>query len=149
MRQISLTLHVMSVLKIGHPWSLTSGSERERLLALAAVGISTNRPLLGVAIILRGNDRGARELRRAFPQHRRLIERVCGLSRDLDQRLPGRRETEHPTGQKTHRTSRASASESALQAARQAISELGPYAKREALLTRADAIWKRSSGIEY
>ena len=149
LRRISLTLHVMSVLKIRHPWSLTSGSEGERLLALAAVGISTNRPLLGVAIILRGNDRGARELRRAFPQHRRLIERVCGLSRDLDQRLPGRRETEHPTGQKTHGTSRASASESALQAARQAISELGSDAKREALLTRADAIWKRASGIEH
>lgn len=149
LRRISLTLQVMSVLKIGHPWSLTSGSERERLPALAAVGISTNRPLLGVAIILRGNHRGTRELRRAFPQHRRLIERVCGLSRDLNQRLPGRRETEHPTGQKTHRTSRTSASESALQAARQAISELGPDAKREALLSRADAIWKRSSGIEY
>lgn len=126
LRRISLTLHVMSVLKIGHPWSLTSGSEGERLLALAAVVISTNRPLLGVAIILRGNDWGARELRRAFPQHRRLIKRVCGLSRDLDQRLPGRRETEHPTGQKTHGTSRASASESALQAARQAISSLDP-----------------------
>ncbi|MGN7871144.1 TniQ family protein [Paracoccus sp. 22332] len=149
LRRISLTLHVMSVLKIGHLWSLTSGSERERLLALAAVGIGTTRPLLGAAIILRGNDRGARELRRAFPQHRRLIERVCGLSRDLVQRLPGRSETEHPTGQKTHGTSRASASESALQAARQAISELGPDAKREALLTRADAIWKRSSGIEH
>lgn len=149
LRRISLTLQVMSVLKIGHPWSLTSGSERERLLALAAVGISTNRPLLGVAIILRGNHRATRELRRAFPQHRRLIERVCGLSRDLDQRLPGRRETEHPTGQKTHRTSRAIVSESALQAARQAISELGPDAKREALLTRADAIWTRSSGVKF
>lgn len=40
--------------------------------------------------------------------------------------------------------SRPSASESALQAARQTISEIGVGANREALLTRADAIWKTS-----
>lgn len=149
LRRVDLTLHLMAVLKIGNLGALTSGNERERLMVLAAVGVSVTRPILGVAIILRVNERMVLELRRAFPQHRRLIERVRGLSRDLDQRLPGRRETEHPTGQKTHETSRASASERALQAARQAISELGPDAKREALLTRADAIWKRSSGIEH
>ncbi len=149
LRRVDLTLHLMAVLKIGNLGALTSGNERERLMALAAVGVSVTRPILGVAIILRGNERMVLELRRAFPQHRRLIERVRGLSLELDQRLPGRRETEHPTGQKTHGTSRASASESALRAARQAISELGLGAKRESLLTRADAIWKRSSGTEH
>jgi len=62
------SLQVMSVLKIGRLWSLTSGNKRERLLALAAVGIGTTRPLLGAGIILRGNDRAARELSRVFPQ---------------------------------------------------------------------------------
>ena len=147
LRRIGMTLQVMSVLKIGHLWSLTSVSERERLLALAAVGIGTTRPLLGATIILRGNDRGARELRRAFPQHRRVIEQARGLSQDLGQRFPGRRKTEHPT-RKTHGTSPPSASVSALQAARQAISELGAGANREALLTRADAIWKSSDGVK-
>ncbi|WP_223145489.1 hypothetical protein, partial [Aquicoccus porphyridii] len=117
------------------------------LPALAAVDIGTTRPLLGATIILRGNDRGARELRRAFPQHRRVIEQARGLSQDLGQRFPGRRKTEHPT-RKTHETSPPSASVSALQAARQAISELGAGANREALLTRADAIWKSSDGVK-
>ncbi len=148
LRRIGMTLQVMSVLKIGHLWSLTSGNESERLLALAAVGIGTTRPLLGAAIILRGNDRGARELRRDFPQHSRAIERIRRLSKDLEQWLPERRETEPPSRQETHGMSRPIASESALQAARQAITELGPDANRQALLARADAIWKRSSGAK-
>lgn len=148
LRRVDLTLHLMAVMEIGHLWAPTSGSERERLMALAGIGISVTRPILGAAIILRGNERMVLELRRAFPQHRRVIERARGLSRDLGQRLPGRWESEHPTGQKTHGTSRPSASESALQAARQAISELGADANRQALLTRADAIWKGSVGVK-
>ncbi|MFD2857799.1 TniQ family protein [Seohaeicola zhoushanensis] len=147
LRRVDLTLHLIAVLKIGNLGALTSGNERARFMALAAVGLSVTRPLVGAAIILRGNDRAAQELRRVFPQHRRVIERVRALSRDLDQRLPGRTETEHPTGQKTHGTSRPSVSESALQAARQAISELGAGANREALLARADAIWKSTGGV--
>ncbi|MCG7626086.1 hypothetical protein [Epibacterium sp. Ofav1-8] len=138
----------MSVLKIGHLWSLTSGNESERLLALAAVGIGTTRPLLGAAIILRGNDQAAQELRRVFPQHRRVIERIRGLSQNLGKRLPGWWETEHPARQETPGSSHTNTSETALQAARQAISELGADANREALLARADAIWKRSSGAK-
>lgn len=146
---MDLTLHLMSVLEIGNLGSLTSGNGRERLIALAAVGIGVTRPLLGAAVILRGNDRAVRRLRRAFPQHRRLIERIHELSQDLDRRLPGRRETEHPPEQEELGTSRSRASESALRSARQAISELGSEADRQALLARADAIWKLSSGVEY
>jgi hypothetical protein len=149
LRRIGLTLHVMTVLGIGHLGSLTSGNARERLMALAAVSVGTTRPLLGSAIILRGNDRVVRELRRAFPQHRQVIERVRGLSRDLDRRLPERWETRHRTGQETHGMSYPSVSESALKAARQAISELGPDANRQALLMRANAIWRRRSGDEH
>ena len=148
LRRIGLTLQVMSVLKIGHLWSLTSGSERERLLALAAVDVGTTRPLLGAAIILRGNNRGARELRRVFPQHRQVIERIRRLSQELDRRLLGQRETGHATAQETHGMSQPNASESALLAARQAIFELGPGANRQALLARADAIWKHSGGAK-
>lgn len=147
-RRMDLTLHVMAVLEIGHLGSLTSGNERERLLALSAVGVGMTRPLLGAAIILRGNGRAVRELRRAFPQHRLVIERIRGLSQDLDRRLPGPRETGHPTAQETHGMSRPRASQGALEAARQAISELGADANRSALLTHADAIWKRSGGVK-
>ena len=96
LRRISLALQVMSVLKIGRLWSLTSGNKRERLLALAAVGIGTTRPLLAAAIILRENDRAVRELSRVLPQHRRVIERICGLSQDLGRPLPGLSKTGHP-----------------------------------------------------
>lgn len=147
LRRVDLTMHLMAVLEIGNLRALTSGNERERLMALAAVGVSVTRPVLGAAIILRGNERMVFELRRAFPQHRRVIEQARGLSQDLGQRFPGRRKTEHPT-RKTHGTSPPSASVSALQAVRQAISELGAGANREALLTRADAIWKSSDGVK-
>lgn len=148
LRRISMILQAMSVLKIGHLWSLKSGSDRERLLALAAVYVGMTYPLLGAGIILRGNDRGLRELRRVFPQHRRVIERIRRVSQGLDRGLPERRETEHPPRNATHRSSRPNVSQSALQAARQAITEFGPDATRQALLTRADAIWKRSLGAK-
>ncbi len=102
LRRIDLTVHLMTVLGTGHLGSLTSRNEHERLLALAAVNVGTTRPLLGAAIILRGNDRAARELRRVFPQHRRVIERIRGLSQDLDRRLPRLSETGHPTRHETH-----------------------------------------------
>lgn len=148
-RRVNLTMQVMSVLKIGHLWSLTSGNEHEMLLALAAINVGTTRPLVGAAIILRGNDRATQELRRVFPQHRRVIERIRGLSQDLDRRRPERRETGRPPEQEELRTSKSRASERALKRARQAISELGPDANRQALLTRTGAIWKRSSSIEH
>ncbi|WP_157769936.1 TniQ family protein [Ruegeria profundi] len=148
LNRISLTLQVISVLKIGRLWSLTSGNKRERLMALAAVGIGTTRPLLGAAIILRGNDPAARELSRVFPEHREMIERIRGLSQDLGRPLPRLVETVHPTGHEAHGLCRPRVSESALQAARQAISELGADANRQALLMRADTIWKRSSGVK-
>lgn len=88
------------------------------MLALAAVNVGTTRPLLGAAIILRGNDRAARELHRVFLQHRRVIERIGELTQDLDRRLPELCEIEHPTGYETYGSCRSNASESALQAAR-------------------------------
>lgn len=148
LRRMDLTLHLMTVLEIGNLGSLTSGNERERLIALAMVGVAVTRPLLGAAIILRGNVRAVRELRRVFPQHRQVIERIRGLSRDLDRRFPGRSEARHPTRQETHGMSHPFASESALKAARQAISELGSDANRQALLARADAIWRRSNSVK-
>lgn len=148
LRRIELTLHFVSMLGVGHSASVISANERERLMALAAVDVGTTRPLLGAAIILRGNDRAVRELRRVFPRHRLVIERVRRLSQDLDRRLPGWREVEHVPQQETHETSRPDASESALKAARQAIFELGSDANRQALLMRADAIWRRSRGVQ-
>lgn len=148
LRRMDLTLSIVSILGVGNSASVISMNELERLMALAAVGVGMTRPLLGAAIMLRGNGQVVRELRRVFPQHRRVIERVRGLSRDLDQQLTGLRETGHPTGQETHGMSRPNASESALRAARQAISELGHDANRQALLARADAIWTRSSGVK-
>ena len=76
-------------------------------------------------------------------------ERIRGLSQDLDRRLPGLSETGHPTGHETHGSCRSNASESALQAARQAISELGHDANHQALLKRADAIWRRPGGDKF
>lgn len=68
LHRTDMILHVMTVLGIGHLGSLTSGNERERLMALAAVGVGMTRPLLGAAIIVRGNDRVLRELRRVLPR---------------------------------------------------------------------------------
>ena len=149
LRRIDLTLRVVSLLGAGRSASFISANARERLVALATIGVGMTRPLLGAAIILRGNDQVVRELRRVFPRHRRVIEKIRRLSRDLDRRLPGRREAAHVHKQETHGISHpSSASASALLAARQAISELGPNANRQALLTRADAIWKRSDGFK-
>ena len=148
LRRMDLTLSVVSMPGVGNSASVISANERERFMALAAVGVGLTRPLLGAAIMLRGNGQVVRELRRVFPQHRRVIERIIGLSRDLDQRLTGVRETAHPTGQETYGMSRPTASESALQAARQAISELGHNANPQALLARADAIRTRSSEVK-
>lgn len=146
--RMDLTLHVASMLDVGRSASVISANERERLMALAAVGVGMTRPLLGAAIILRGNNRAVRELRRAFPRHRRVIERIRRLSEDLDRRLPDRPEADHAPKQEPRETSRQGGSERALQAARQAIAELGPDANRQALLTRADAIWRLSSSVK-
>jgi hypothetical protein len=148
LRRVDLTLHLIAALEIGNLGALTSGNERERLMALAAVGVGVTRPILGAAIMLRGNRQAVRELRRAFPQHRRVIERVRGLSRDLGLRLPGRWETKPPPEQEEHKSSKSRVSESALRAARQAISELGSEADRQALLARADAIWRSSDVVK-
>ncbi|MBR9851948.1 MAG: hypothetical protein GYB27_21500 [Rhodobacteraceae bacterium] len=66
----------MSILGGGHSGSVISGNAHERLMALGAVCVGMTRPLLGTDIILRGDGRVDRELRRAFPQHRRVIERI-------------------------------------------------------------------------
>lgn len=63
---MALTLHVVSILGVGHSAPVVSANERERLMALAAIGVGMTRPLLGAAIILRGNDRVLRELRGSF-----------------------------------------------------------------------------------
>ncbi|OYX40823.1 MAG: hypothetical protein B7Z02_17785 [Rhodobacterales bacterium 32-67-9] len=73
---MDLTLHVVSMLGASHSASVISANGRERMIALAAVGVGMTRPLLGAAIILRGNDRVLRELRRVFPRHRQVIERI-------------------------------------------------------------------------
>lgn len=145
---MDLTLHVVSMLDVGRSASVISANERERLIALTAVDVGMTRPLLSAAIILRRNGLAVREQRRAFPQHARMFERIRALSYDLDQRFLGRWETGHPTAQETFGIRRPSASGSALRAVRQAISELGFEASRQALLARADAIWKSSRGVK-
>ena len=147
--RISLTLQVMSVLKIGHLWSLTSGNEHERLLALAAVGIGTTRPLWWVprsSCVATTGEPGS--CAASLPQHRRVIERIRRMSQGLDRNLPGRREAEKPPRKETNESSRPNVSKSTLHAAHQAITELGPDADRQALLARADAIWKRPPAVK-
>ncbi len=149
LRRVDLTLHLMAVLEIGKLGALTSENERERLMALAAVGVGVTRPMLGAAIILRGNERLVLELRRAFPQHRRVIARVLTLSEELERRLPRPQKAEPAPEKETKAADRSVASECALQAARQAISELGPDADRQALLVRADKIWKSQNCVSH
>ena len=76
-------MHLLAALEIGNLGSLTSGNGRERLMALAAVGVGVTRPIVGATLILRGNYWAVRGLRRAFPQHGRVIERMRALSNDL------------------------------------------------------------------
>lgn len=148
MRRISLTLCLLKILGSVYTVPLTSRFQLERSAVLAAVDVCSTRPFLGLAMLLRGNEQAYWEVRRAFPQHRRLIERVRKLSRGLDRRLPRKRWQENdPVDRPDRATSPRKASAQALYAARQAISELGPDADRQALLARADAIWKRRSCI--
>lgn len=147
MRRISRTFDVLKIVGLEYPASLTSRRQLQRSEALAAVHVCATRPLLGAAILMCGNDKAFWELRRAFPQHRRVIEKVRKQSHDLERRLPRQQKPEPAPKQETHRANRQVASEGALRAARQAISELGPNADRQALLMRADAIWKRQSCV--
>lgn len=149
MRRISRTLSVLKVLGLECPASFMSRCQLQRSEALAAVDVCTTRPLLGAALLKCGNDRAFWELRRAFPQHRRVIARVLTLSEDLERRLPRPQKAEPTPKKETKAADRPIASEGALQAARQAISELGPDADRQALLVRADTIWKSQSCVSH
>ena len=150
MQRISHTLCLLQVLELVYSVPLTSRCQLERSIALAAVDVCSARPLLGVAILLRGNEQAFWDLRRAFPQRRRLIEKVRKLSMNLDMRLPRRRRQESsPVDRSARATSPKKTSAQALDAARQAISELGADADRQALLARADAIWKRQSCVSH
>ncbi len=68
--------------EIGNLGSLTSGNGRERLMALAAVGVSVTRPIVGATLILRGNDWAVRVLRRAV--HLKYIDRARPLVQIVD-----------------------------------------------------------------
>jgi len=149
MRRISRTFDVLKTVGLKYPASLTSWCQLQRSEALAAVHVCATRPLLGAAIIMCGNDRAFWELRRAFPQHRRLIEKVRKQSQDLERRFPRSQKAEPAPKQETKTADRPVASEGALQAARQAISELGPDADRQALLVRADTIWKSQICVSH
>ena len=149
MRRISRTFAVLKILGLEYPAAFTSRCPLQRSEALAAVDICTSRPLLGAAILLCGNDKAFWELRRAFPLHRRVIARGLTLSADLERRLPRLQKAEPAPKKETKAADRPVASEGALQAARQAISELGPDADRQALLMRADAIWKHQSCVSH
>lgn len=147
MRRINRTLAVLKILGLEYPASFASRCQLQRSEALAAIDVCTTRPLLGAAILLRGNDKACWELRHAFPLHRRVLARVLTLSEDLERRLPRLQKAEPAPKKETKVADRPVASEGALQAARQAISELGADADRQALLVRADTIWKRKSCV--
>lgn len=149
MRRISRTLAVLKILGLEYPASFASRCQLQRSETLAAVHVCATRPLLGAAIIMCGNDRAFWELRRAFPQHRRLIEKVREQSQDLERRLPRPRKAEPAPKQETKTADRPVASEGAMQAARQAITELGPDADRQALLVRAETIWKSQICVSH
>ncbi|MFP7675554.1 TniQ family protein [Marivita sp. S0852] len=149
MRRIGRTFAVLKILGLEYPASFASRYKLQRSEALAAIEVCTNRPLLGAAILMCGNDRAFWELRRAFPQHRRLMEKVRKLSQDLERRLPRQQKAEAAPKQEAVIAIRPVASEGALQAARQAISELGLNADRQALLARADTIWKSQGCVSH
>lgn len=149
MRRISRTFDVLKILGLEYAASFASRCQLQRSEALAAIDVCTTRPLLGAAILLCGNDKAFWELRRAFPLHRRVIARVLTLSTDLERRLPRLQKAEPAPKKKTKAADRPVVSEGALQAARQAISELGPDADRQALLVRADTIWKSQSCLSH
>lgn len=142
LRRIDLVMHLMNELDIGPLASLTSGNERARLTALAVIATCTSRPMMKAAIVLRGNTPAIYRLFRAFPHHRRVIDKISGLSRALDERFPRRPQDDCRPKREWYGKAVVKASESALAAARQAISELGSSADRQTLLARADAIWK-------
>lgn len=149
MRRISRTFDVLKIVGLEHPASFMSRCQLQRSEALAAVDVCTSRPLLGAAILLCGNDKTYWELRRAFPLHRRVIARVLTLSEDLERRLPRLQKAEPAPKKETKAANRPVASEGALQAAQQAISELGPDTDRQALLVRANTIWKSQSCVSH
>lgn len=78
-----------------------------------------------------------------------MIARALTLSEELERRLPRPQKAEPAPEKATKAADRPVAPEGALQAARQAISELGPEADRQALLVRADTIWKSQRCVSH
>jgi hypothetical protein len=149
MRRIGRTSDVLRIVGLEYAASFTSRCQLQRSEVLAAVHVCATRPLLGAAIVMCRNDRAFWELCRAFPQHRRLIEKVSKQSQYLERRLPCQQKVEPAPKKETQRAGRPVASGGALQAARQAISELGPDADRQAFLVRADTIWRSQSCVSH
>ena len=118
-----------------------NGVDPQTWLADTIAGIPDYK-ITRVSDLLPWNQRSRRTL-----THRRVIARVLTLSEDLERRLPHPQKAEPAPKQETRIANRPVAPEGALQAARQAISELGRDADRQVLLARADAIWKRQSCV--
>jgi len=140
-RRIRLAINLMSSLELVRPASLTSGIKVARFTILGVIGTCTPRPLLKAALVVRRNAGAARHLCQVFPQHRRAIAKIVGLSLKLDEKFPWRPKIKSAAHRQIGEKKVSTASEHALAAARQAIEELGPIADRRQLLERADAIW--------
>ncbi len=140
-RRIRLATNLMSSLELVHATSLTSGNKVARFTMLGVIGTCTLRPLLKVALVVRRNAGAARHLRQVFPQHRRAIAKIVGLSLKLDEKFPWHPKSKSAAHRQIGERKVSTASKHAFAAARQAIEELGPTADRRLLLVRAEAIW--------
>jgi len=144
-RRVDITMQVVGVLERGfRHGSIFSQCRYDRWLALAALNLGMTRPLLAVAIALRKDPAAGARLCMAFPQRRKILDRLASLADDLPFLGAGSDEN-HVGWSQTQRTYFAATPQPEyLAAAKQAINQLGATVDRGELLRRAESILEAS-----
>ena len=144
-RRVDITMQVVGVLERGfRHGSIFSQCRYDRWLALAALNLGMTRPLLSVAIALRKDPAAGARLCMAFPQRRKILDRLASLADDLPFLGAGSDEN-HVGWSQTQRTYFAATPQPEyLAAAKQAINQLGATVDRGELLRRAESILEAS-----
>lgn len=135
--RFATTLSVMRSLRLAGSFPLTTPDQQARFTALAALHAGIRRPLLGLATMLCDDDWAFQQLSRDFPPRRRVIQRLRPLSRKLANVVP-RPPNSPPSPDSSHgKTWTNTPQPRHLNAAMQAIAELGRDADQRVLLKRA------------
>jgi len=119
---------------------LFSQNRHDRYTMIAALSLGMSRPLIAAALIVRNDHAAEARLRAAFPNRRKLLNRLVRLADSLPSRkIEGReKRIDQFLGQRIN--SIITARPEFLAAAKQAIDQLGDAADRSELLRCAETI---------